>query len=242
MPVDIDTLNRVQFFSVERLTEDADIGTSWYDTIRCKDLYADEIESNQFFAQEFADDGWLCPNTHNITIFNNPFLFSTGRNFVAVVNDCNTAVDTDEKQGLTPYSSASCATSETIASYIDDVRVEYKILGQNFNPSRFEENGATTPVIKRRFTTDLMSDFTQSMKFSVVENFVRFFNSWFVDLRDFTFFIQGYIDSSAKMNIRTYDFDFLGTSTSLKSTSQTRFTGTSVLIFRRRRSRHCTCG
>jgi len=45
------------------------------------------------------------------------------------------------------------------------------------------------PVIKRRFTTDLLKFSTRSMKFSVKENFVRFFNSWFVDLRDFTFFI-----------------------------------------------------
>ena len=74
------------------------------------------------------------------------------------------------------------------------MRLTYKIMAQMFNPEQFSETQSVSPAMKRRFTTDLMKDFTQSMKYSVIENFVRFFDFWFVDLRDFTFFIQGYID------------------------------------------------
>ena len=44
------------------------------------------------------------------------------------------------------------------------------------------------------------------MKFSVVENFIRVFDSWFVDLRDFQFFIRKYIDNAEKTNIQQYSF------------------------------------
>ena len=67
-------------------------------------------------------------------------------------------------------------------------------------------------VIKYRFTTDLLTLSSRSMKFSIKENFIRFFNSWFVDLRDFTFFIKKYIKNAEQMNLRTYSFDYLGQS------------------------------
>lgn len=60
--------------------------------------------------------------------------------------------------------------------------------------------------MRRRFTTDLLRTQTQSMKFSVVENFIRVFDSWFVDLRDFQFFIRKYIDNAEKTNIQQYSF------------------------------------
>lgn len=40
------------------------------------------------------------------------------------------------------------------------------------------------------------------------------FDSWFVDLSDFAFFFTSYIESAPKMNIKTYDFEYLGSSTS----------------------------
>jgi len=35
--------------------------------------------------------------------------------------------------------------------------------------------------------------FSQSQKYSVVKNTVRLFDSWFVDIRDFQFFIRKYL-------------------------------------------------
>ena len=76
------------------------------------------------------------------------------------------------------------------------MRVTYKIMSQNFNPIEYEQNLRTTTVMRKRFTTDLMTDFVQSMKFTIVENSYQFFNHWFIDLRDFTFFLKSYISGS----------------------------------------------
>ena len=66
-------------------------------------------------------------------------------------------------------------------------------------------------MIVKRFTTDLMSNFVQSMKYSVGANIIKFFDLWFVDLRDFAFFLKSYISSDPKFNIRIQSFDFSGT-------------------------------
>ena len=171
----------------------------------CKDIYADRM-SETFFQNEFSTGDWICPDVANITIFNNPFLFETGRNFVMVINDCPTAVAKDAESGLTSYTDAECAGNAKILTQIDDVRVSYKIMGQNFNPKIYSEQGQMETVMRRRFTTDLLRTQTQSMKFSVVENFIRVFDSWFVDLRDFQFFIRKYIDNAEKTNIQQYSF------------------------------------
>ena len=65
-------------------------------------------------------------------------------------------------------------------------------------------------VIKRRFNTDLMTTFSTSTKFSIINNPIRFFDYWFVDLRDFMFFMPGYLDNNPNMNLRTISFDPLG--------------------------------
>lgn len=93
--VDIDTLTRVQFFATEKLSDHDHLHTQWYEGIRCSELYAEEMKVDKFFADEFKDPTWICPNVRNITIYNNPFLFSTGQNFVAVINNCNVAVSTE---------------------------------------------------------------------------------------------------------------------------------------------------
>ena len=57
-----------------------------------------------------------------------------------------------------------------------------------------------------------MTAFTQSVKFSVVNNPIRLFDFWFLDLRDFLVFMPGYESNSPNMNIRTISFEPLGTS------------------------------
>lgn len=131
---------------------------------------------------------------------------------MAVINDCDTAVATDIKYELTPYSSVECAAESVKEQHIDDIRVSYKIMGQNFNPNDYVKEEDTRTVIRRRFTTDLMFNFTFSMKFSIVENMTKFFDSYLLDLRDFAFFISGYLKESPKMNIETHEFDYIGTS------------------------------
>ena len=47
---------------------------------------------------------------------------------------------------------------------------------------------------------------------AVVNNSVRFFDYWFVDLRDFTFFFgPSFFDTNPKMNIKTISLNQLGT-------------------------------
>ena len=65
----------------------------------------------QFFDNEFSQGTWICPDVSEITIYNNPFLFENGRNFVMVINDCPTAVAQDIESGITSYTNAQCATN-----------------------------------------------------------------------------------------------------------------------------------
>ena len=73
----------------------------------------------------------------NFTIWNNPFIFDSGNNFVMVVNDCSVATAQEQKEGIKSYSEAECISKEDAKQYVDDMRVSYKIMGQNFNPSEY---------------------------------------------------------------------------------------------------------
>ena len=96
--------------------------------------------------------------------------------------------------------------------YINQVRVNWKIMSQLFNPDYYTKNDSLLSVIKRRFNSDLMTSFSTSVKFAVISNHIKFFDYWFIDLRDFSFFIPGYIENNPKMNLREVSFDPLGQS------------------------------
>lgn len=209
-PIDPETIARVQFFQTVRTPDSFEF--KWIGAARCKDIYAREMKDDAFYKTEFHDESWICPDTRNITILNNPFLFDNGVNFLMVVNDCNVAETTDRENNLTTYSNKTCQDTTTVQENVDEMRVNFKIMGQNFNPKEYKENGKTTSVIRRRFTSDLMAAFSQSMKFTVVENAIELFDLWFVDLRDFRFFLEGYIETDVQFNLRTHDFNYIGTS------------------------------
>lgn len=127
---DPETVARVQFFQTERTSAaESDLSFKFVPTARCKDIYADEIKTSKFFQVEFADPSWICPDVRTLEVFNNPFLFDTGKNFVMVVNDCNVAVAVDSVNNLTSYSDKTCKDDATLQTLIDDMRVSYKILG-----------------------------------------------------------------------------------------------------------------
>ena len=54
-----------------------------------------------------------------------------------VVNDCSVATAQEQKEGIKSYSEAECISKEDAKQYVDDMRVSYKIMGQNFNPSEY---------------------------------------------------------------------------------------------------------
>ena len=135
--VTVDQVARVQFFSASREAGNPSETYEWIGAARCKDIYANEIASNQFYQTEFSNPSLICPDTRNITIYNNPFLFDTGRNFVMVINDCNTAVAVDLANNLSTYTDSTCTSEAVSADIIDDIRVSYKIMDQNFNPGLY---------------------------------------------------------------------------------------------------------
>ena len=86
-----------------------------------------------------------------------------------VVNDCTVATATDAERNLTSYTDKTCAEPEEIAERISSVRLNYKIMSQNFNPDEYRTKGETTSVILKRFTSDLVEQFTQSIKYLITE-------------------------------------------------------------------------
>ena len=152
-------LVRVQFQQAY-LEDGGKVKYRYFPVIKCNQLYAREIEESEFFKTEFSNDSWLCPNVSEIEIFNNPFLFEDGSNFVVVINDCTIATEIDKAQGIESYSDAQCKSFEDAQPYIPNVRVNWKIMSQIFNPDYYKENGALQSVIKRRMNTDLMTLFS----------------------------------------------------------------------------------
>ena len=57
-------------------------------------------EFKDFYKTEFANDDWYCPQVKNFTVFNNPFLYDTGSNFVMTINDCTVATEKEESEGV----------------------------------------------------------------------------------------------------------------------------------------------
>ena len=95
--IDPESVARIQFFSTERNDDTNTWKEVWYESIRCNQLFAKQISKGEkFYVNEFSNDAWICPNISEINLLNNPFLFPTGKNFVAIVNDCDIATGIDE--------------------------------------------------------------------------------------------------------------------------------------------------
>ena len=60
---------------------------------------------------------WVCPDVANITLMNNPSLYTAGdgTEFIMVVNDCETAIQIDAANSLSTY-----ATNPTECSTVTD--------------------------------------------------------------------------------------------------------------------------
>ena len=208
---DPETIARVQFYSTHRPSKEDELEYNFFNAARCKDIYADKMD-DQFYQHEFSDQSWICPDTSSFEIYNNPFLFETGRNFYMVVNNCTVATATDADRNLTSYTDKTCAEPEEIAERISSVRLNYKIMSQNFNPDEYRTKGETTSVILNRFTSDLVEHFTQSIKYLITETQVQFFDSRFIDFSDFTFFFSPEKRKEGQYNIKVGTFEYIGTS------------------------------
>ena len=86
---------RIQFQAVIHDSEGFSLKV--FPAVKCNELYAREIANGDaFYATEFKEDGWMCPNVRSIDIINNPFQFSHGENFLMTVNDCTLATDKEK--------------------------------------------------------------------------------------------------------------------------------------------------
>ena len=103
-----DQVNRIQFYQLST-QEDGTSEHLWIPAVRCNEVYAEEIAAGDtFFLTEFSSDEWICPDIASIELWRNPFLYTTGKNLVMVVNECNVAVDVDTANGVTSYSTTAC--------------------------------------------------------------------------------------------------------------------------------------
>ena len=92
---------RIGFYRTRR--NENDFSFTFLPAARCSDIYAEEIETDEFFRTEFSNPDWICPDLGQINIYNNPFLFDHGQNFIMVVNECPVAVAAELEDGITPY-------------------------------------------------------------------------------------------------------------------------------------------
>ena len=65
-------------------------------------------------------------------------------------------------------------------------------------------------MIRKRFTTDLLTEAVLSFKYTIVENTYKFYQNVLIELRDFSWFISGYLDNSPHMNIKLFEYNFEG--------------------------------
>ena len=96
-------LVRIQFYQTVKESKDSKPELVFFPAVQCNELYKDEMESDEFkdfYKTEFANDDWYCPQVKNFTVFNNPFLYDAGSNFVMTINDCTVATEKEESEGV----------------------------------------------------------------------------------------------------------------------------------------------
>ena len=105
---------------------DGVISVKWHSAGRCADMYPDLAEYNG----EFYSPNWICPEVDTISVENNPPLYQyrDGQSFVLVVNNCTDAEKLDTDEGLSTYTTASCATPEEVSDNVKYVSFRSKVM------------------------------------------------------------------------------------------------------------------
>ena len=93
LPNNIDSLVRIQFYSLKRAANEQ-ITTTWHDAVYCHDLYINNTNYNLMNNEFNGLFNYVCPNITEISIDNDPFSMSgyNGTSFGMVVHDCSVAV------------------------------------------------------------------------------------------------------------------------------------------------------
>ena len=130
----------------------------WHSSVFCDQFYeAPHIVNGVDISEEIASQDWICPDVTDITVLNNPTLYTSGSGieFVMVVNDCETATSIDDKYSVTTYATKACQpVDEMITSSID---FKSKVLTQDGEQKRVVTNdGMTVPYFADHLKTFLM--------------------------------------------------------------------------------------
>jgi hypothetical protein len=116
--------------------------------VRCKDLYAAQIEEElapgfvgqDFFSNEFTSttNEWICPNVTTIDLYNDPDSYQRGLNFAMVVNSCEVAKQIDKENGIVSYADSEgdvpCVSQKESESEASGQKVWQKLMTTNFDP------------------------------------------------------------------------------------------------------------
>ena len=109
---DVQQIARVQFYAeylvLNQTTSMYDMKYHWYDSVQCKDMYADAMVNDQVMATEFGysdTQTWWCPDTESFSLLNDPTLYryGPGTNLIMVVNECGIAKQVAEENNLTDF-------------------------------------------------------------------------------------------------------------------------------------------
>ena len=154
----MDNYFRIMFYEVQ-FDYDSEAGEAtdgkiiWHDAAYCRDIYSLEhgelypdyaYNLTEFYDFEFTKSGrnWICPDTDEITLLNDPENFKQGREFVMVVNTCSIAEELYNKEDVEVKSYSVDADGNQVfncddsisADDIDKFNILTKLMSQSFNP------------------------------------------------------------------------------------------------------------
>ena len=128
-----------------------------------------------------------------------------------IVNDCTIANKTNTNYSISSYSDTECESDMKQGLEIHNIRVDYKMMTQEFIPDLFEQYGVTSPVISKRRLTDLMDDFAISNTLNVVKTVITVVESFLNNLNGLDWLLQQDNSNVQNDNIIVYDFIDNGT-------------------------------
>ena len=116
----------MEFFSAYWADEDTELNFKWHKAVPCKGMFPHVTGVR---AKEFEEEGWLCPNITEFSVYNDPDLFDFGENFNLVINYCSISDPNDP----------NCKNKTEIDDYLNSVRINHKFITQYFNGYIYDE-------------------------------------------------------------------------------------------------------
>ena len=119
---------------------------------------------------------WVCPDTRQVKLLNDPYLTNEGTSLNMIVNACNVVAD----YAFANYTDSACANQDTILEKIGKIRVSFKMVQHKFDPNYYHENGFQQSVVAAQGKNSLLPGLgCYGEKYSVITNDITFSdNRW----------------------------------------------------------------